>query len=149
MMTRIKNKCAICGESGNLILHHLSYDLFWDRKVPDQYLVTLCRSCHVRIHKEYPSVTSHWITNSKCTETIGKKIVYRKEYKIRAVGTGSFKTRVPKILIDRAARKRGLTIEEFIRNYKFVHLYDDFDNLDGAYRFEPIEKEEITLPDVE
>ena len=77
-----------------------------------------------------------------------KKVVYRKEYRMRAVGAGSAETTIPKIIIEREARKRGISPEAFIKSFKVVHLFDDFDDFAAAYRFIPApEKEAIAVPE--
>ena len=76
-----------------------------------------------------------------------KKVVYRKEYRMRAVGAGGAETTIPKIVIEREARKQGISPDAFIKSFKVVHLFDDFDDFAAAYRFVPDpEKETITVP---
>ena len=47
------NKCLLCGEAENLVVHHLRYDSV-DIEHPgrerDSDLVTLCRGCHNKFH---------------------------------------------------------------------------------------------------
>ena len=39
--------CQRCGATDiPLEVHHLTYDMFQGREVPDRYMVTLCKSCH-------------------------------------------------------------------------------------------------------
>lgn len=71
-----------------------------------------------------------------------KKILYEKGYKMRVVG-GGFAGTIPKLVIERAARKAGLSPEEFIKEYRVIHLFNDFPDFDAAYRFEPKEKMEV------
>jgi len=78
---------------------------------------------------------------------MSKKVAYRKKYAMRAVGTGGFEVSIPKEVIEREARKRGLTPGEFREKYTAVALYNDFDGV--FYRFEPKEGEEVTIPEVE
>lgn len=42
-------KCTKCGADKNLLIHHIDGD---DNRNYENNLVTLCRSCHVYIHKE-------------------------------------------------------------------------------------------------
>jgi hypothetical protein len=81
---------------------------------------------------------------------MGPKVAYRRAYKVRTVGTGGYEVLVPKEVIERAARKRGLPVAEFLAKYRLVHLYDDFEKCDGIYKFEPAqpEVEEVEEPDV-
>ena len=75
-----------------------------------------------------------------------KKVTYRKECKIRVVGVGGVEVTLPKLVIERAARAEGQTIEEFVKTHKLVHLFNDFTDFDAAYRFERIkETEEIEV----
>lgn len=71
-----------------------------------------------------------------------RKTAYRKAYRMRAVGTGGFEVSVPKIVIERAARKHGLSVDEFLKRYQVVHLFNDFDSIDFASRFEPIPEQD-------
>jgi len=77
------------------------------------------------------------------------KVVYRKAYRMRKVGQGGVEATIPKEVVEKAARERELTVDEFIKNYRVVHLFDDFKTFDGAYRFEPApraeELEEVEL----
>jgi hypothetical protein len=79
------------------------------------------------------------------------EITYRKAYKMRTVGTGGYEVTVPKEIVERAARKRGLSVDEFLKRYKLVHLFNDFKTIDAAYRFEPIEEdiEILTPPEIQ
>lgn len=47
------NKCLLCGNTENLVVHHLCYDYVdWEHPgcESDCYLVTLCRGCHRKFH---------------------------------------------------------------------------------------------------
>lgn len=65
------------------------------------------------------------------------KVAYRKGYRVRLFGKGGYEITVPKIIIERAAMSKDLTIEEFIKTHKVVHLFNNFTSFDAAYRFEP------------
>jgi len=79
-----------------------------------------------------------------------KKVVYRKEYELRKVGRGGVETTIPRIVLEREARRRGLSYEEFIERYKIVHLFNDFEDIAAAYRFIPKEEiEEIQIPEID
>ena len=43
----MRKKCAICGATENLVLHHM--DGFHGQFLPDA-VVWLCRRCHARVH---------------------------------------------------------------------------------------------------
>lgn len=60
---------------------------------------------------------------------------YRKVYKMRQVGDGSVEVTLPKIVVERAARDRNMSVDEFIKLYRVEHLFNDFESFDGAYRF--------------
>ena len=68
---------------------------------------------------------------------------YRKEIRMRFAGVGAVVITIPKPIIEKAARSKGLSIEEFIEKYRAVALYNNFDQFDMAYRFEPIKDREI------
>ena len=74
-------------------------------------------------------------------------IAYRKSYKIRIVGTGGIEVSLPRVVVERAARKHGLEVKEFVEKFKLVHLYNNFTGIDGAYRFEPV-SEEFKVPKI-
>lgn len=43
-----KDYCELCNSTNNLIVHHID----WNRNHNEQFnLITICRSCHARIHK--------------------------------------------------------------------------------------------------
>lgn len=67
------------------------------------------------------------------------KTAYRKVYRLRPYGRGGYEVTVPGIILDRAARARGLTVEQFVKTHKIVHLFNNFTGFDAAYRFEPAE----------
>lgn len=65
------------------------------------------------------------------------KDAYTKSYKMRMVGPGSVEATIPSIIVEREARRHGLSIEKFIQLYKLEWLFNDFG---GAFiRFIPVE----------
>lgn len=72
-----------------------------------------------------------------------KKVTYRKECTIRLVGIGGVEVTIPKLVVDRAARAEGQTLEEFVKTHRLVHLFNDFTDFDAAYRFERIKDTEV------
>ena len=65
---------------------------------------------------------------------------YAKSYKMRFVGPGSVEATLPKPIVEREARRLGLTVEEFIEQYQVEYLYNDFG---GAFiRFKKVEEGE-------
>lgn len=72
---------------------------------------------------------------------------------MRLVGDGGIEISVPKIVVERAARRAGMSIEEFVRTHRVVHLFNDFKQFDAAYRFEPISQQNqieiVTEPEIE
>lgn len=66
---------------------------------------------------------------------------YRKTYKMRAVGSGgqTIEVSMPPEVIKREATKRGLTIQEFIDQYRAIAHYNNFDGV--LYQFEEIPSE--------
>lgn len=65
---------------------------------------------------------------------------YRKLYRIRLAQKGnssrSFEVTFPFEVLDKEARKRGLTVEQFISKYQAVAQYNGFDGV--IYQFEEI-----------
>lgn len=67
------------------------------------------------------------------------KDAYKRRYKLRAVGENGMNIVVslPRVVIEREAERRGLTVGEFIRQSKAVAQYDNFEGV--LYTFEEIE----------
>ena len=69
-----------------------------------------------------------------------KKIVdtYTKTYKLRTAGDDgrTIEVSFPRAVVEREARKRGMTVEEFISKFRVVAHYDAFEGV--LYTFEPI-----------
>ena len=75
-------------------------------------------------------------------------IPLKKYYKIRAVGDGGFEISVPRELVERAAARAGMEINKFLETHRVAILYDNFEDVDGAFRFEvPKEKEKNETTD--
>lgn len=70
------------------------------------------------------------------------KDAYKKRYKMRAIGQEGMNivVSIPRIVIEREAERRELTIEEFLEQFRAVAQFDNFDGI--HYTFEPIKKEE-------
>ena len=51
---------------------------------------------------------------------------YSKTYKMRIVGEVSVEVTLPRAIVEREARKVGLTVVEFIEQYRVEYLFDDF-----------------------
>ena len=81
---------------------------------------------------------------------MAKQSVYRKRYKIRKVGSGGYEFCVPKMILERAADKEGISLDEFLAKFEVVHLFNDFDNVAAMYRFDPIkdDSEQVEIPEV-
>jgi len=69
------------------------------------------------------------------------KNAYQKKYQIRVPvdGRKSFVVTLPYEVVEREARKKGLTIPEFIEKFQAVASYDNFDGI--HYTFEEIADE--------
>jgi len=68
------------------------------------------------------------------------KGAYRsKPYKMRAVGQDGLNivVSIPRVVIEREGRQRGLTIEEFLQQCRAVAYYNGFGGV--LYRFERIQ----------
>lgn len=67
---------------------------------------------------------------------------YRKRYKMRSQGEGGLNTivSIPRVVIEREATKRGITVDDFIKNYRAVAHYNNFDGV--FYAFEGAKSED-------
>lgn len=66
---------------------------------------------------------------------------FEKRYKMRAQGQDGLNTvvSIPRVVLEREAKKRGITVEEFIAEYDVVA---HFDGIEGVhYTFERKEQE--------
>ncbi|MBA7568953.1 hypothetical protein ES708_10690 [subsurface metagenome] len=72
------------------------------------------------------------------TELVG----YRKTYRLRIAipGRKSIEVTFPYEVVEREARKRKLTIDEFLNRFQAVCEYDNFEGV--FYKFQEIPKEE-------
>jgi len=70
------------------------------------------------------------------------KDTYKKRYKMRAVGTDGLNivVSIPRMVIEREAERSDLTIEEFLKQFRAVAQFDNFDGV--RYTFEEIKKGE-------
>lgn len=61
---------------------------------------------------------------------------YKRRYKMRAVGQDGLNivVSIPKVIIAREAEKRGLTIGEFLEQFRAVAHYNSFEGV--LYTFE-------------
>lgn len=61
---------------------------------------------------------------------------YKRRYKMRAVGENSLNivVSIPRVVIEREAEKRGLTVGDFLEQFKAVAQFDNFDGV--LYTFE-------------
>jgi len=70
------------------------------------------------------------------------KDAYAKSYRMRSVGPGSLEATIPRAIVEREARKWGLSIEEFIKVFQIEYLFDDFDGAFLRFKKQPSEDEE-------
>jgi len=69
----------------------------------------------------------------------GLERAYREDYQIIQIGEKrSCKVTFPYVVVEREARMRGMSIEEFLEKYRAVAYYNDFDGV--LYRFEERER---------
>lgn len=59
---------------------------------------------------------------------------YEDTYTIRSIG-GGFSTSVPKKVIERKAKEKGMSPDDFAENHRVKMFYDDFKSVDGAFKF--------------
>ena len=66
---------------------------------------------------------------------------YKRRYKMRAVGQEGLNicVTIPRVVIEREAERRGLTVGEFLEQFKAVAQYDNFEGV--HYTFEPVTEE--------
>ena len=64
----------------------------------------------------------------------------RREYQIRVPveGRKSFSVTMPYEVVEREARRRNLSLDEFLKRYQVVAHFDDFEGV--FYSFEEIKK---------
>jgi len=74
-------------------------------------------------------------------EKIDEINAYEKTYTIRAIG-GGFSVSVPKEVVERKAKENGISVKKFKDRFAVKMLYDDFPNVDGAFKFVKKEEEE-------
>jgi len=71
--------------------------------------------------------------------SVDTKKAYENTYSIRAIG-GGFSVSVPKEVVRRKAKEKGMSEEEFKDKFAIRVFYDDFGEIDGAFKF--VEKKE-------
>jgi len=86
----------------------------------------------------------YYTTNEKvCQGDImnEKRDSYKRRYKMRAIGQDGLNVvvSIPRVVIEREAEKRGLTVGEFLDQFKAVAQFDNFEGV--LYTFEEIESE--------
>ena len=66
---------------------------------------------------------------------------YTKTYRMQISGFGeTIRTSVPREVVEREAKRRKMSVEDFIKSFRLVWLYNGFD---GAWaRFSPIKEKE-------
>jgi len=72
---------------------------------------------------------------------MSKLIGYRRTYRLRTAvpGRKSLEVTFPYEVVEKEARSRGLTVEEFVGCFQAVVEYDNFEGV--IYRFQEIPKE--------
>jgi len=71
---------------------------------------------------------------------MAEQIGYRKTYRLRTAvpGRKSIEVTFPYMVVEKEARRKGLTVDEFLNRFQAVCEYDSFEGV--IYRFEPIEE---------
>lgn len=127
------NKCAICGCGDNLRVHHITYRRIGDEDLSD--LITLCASCHEKVHSALDYINDRTGDLDKKTERCCKKVLL----------DGGFDRTVAQNLISAYAIKQGKIIATALEPFVGVCLPESrhrliklmtFDNLNarGAVR---------------
>jgi len=72
---------------------------------------------------------------------MAEKIGYRRTYRLRTAvpGRKSIEVTFPYEVVEREARSRGLTIDEFLKQFQVAAEFDNFEGV--LYTFEEISKE--------
>jgi hypothetical protein len=70
---------------------------------------------------------------------------YKRRYKMRAVGQDGLNivVSIPRVVIEREAERRGLTVGEFLEQFKAVAQYDNFEGI--MYTFEEVKEEKAVV----
>lgn len=87
-LSRDEDRCRCCGTDTKLQVHHKTYDRFGDEELDD--LVTVCDSCHMKIHNEFTRrmTAGYGTTLAKVTDSvIMKQQVRKKKYLPRPPAT--------------------------------------------------------------
>ena len=141
--------CRDCGEQSNLLAHHIkSQFVFPHLKLRVENGITLCRQCHRKrlgfalrlfpyaemIKKSYlPKMPTREQTN-RHQEVIDNlaslprimRNAYRsKGYKIRG-RRGAYRITFPKMWTERVRSKTGLSLNNFLEQYRAEWLFNDF-----------------------
>ena len=68
---------------------------------------------------------------------------YKKRYRMRALGEGGLNivVSIPRMVIEREAGKRWLTIGEFLERFRAIAQFDNFDGI--VYTFEETKEKEV------
>ena len=68
-------------------------------------------------------------------------IGYRRTYRLRTAvpGRKSIEVTFPYEVVDKEARSKGLTVDEFLNRFQAICEYDNFEGV--VYKFEKIEAE--------
>jgi len=137
--------CRRCGGMDNIEAHHIKQrSLYPELALELSNGEALCSECHskIPIYHEPSHVMPRESYLSKCNiPTVGVISVYRKDYKMRTLGQNGLNTvvSIPRVVIEREADKRGLSVEEFIEQFRAVAHYNNFDGV--FYIFEEVNSE--------
>jgi len=72
------------------------------------------------------------------------KGAYAKSYRMRSVGPGSLEATIPRVIVEKEARKWGLSVEEFIKVAQVEYVFDDFGGAFLRFKKRPSQgKEEV------
>ena len=74
-----------------------------------------------------------------------KRIGYRKVYRLRVAvpGRKSIEVTFPYEVVEKEARNRGLTMDEFINCFQAVAEYNNFEGV--IYKFQEIPRKEVKV----
>lgn len=67
VLERDNFRCAVCGTSTGLNVHHITYKNIFNEQENLSDLVTLCRKCHKTIHSPHRRTVYQYNGSGRCT----------------------------------------------------------------------------------
>ena len=67
VLERDNFRCAVCGSTDGLNIHHITYENIFNEQENLSDLVTLCRKCHETIHSPHRRTVYQHDSSGRCT----------------------------------------------------------------------------------